>query len=126
MEVIVSGRHVDVDDELKRYAEERIAKLEVEYPKLTSVRIVLSTERNWRIVEAHLNGKHLNLNAKSQSKDLVVSIDAAIDKLDRQLKKHLERIQDHRPPKHGDSQEDTDHEDATEEAELDDLELEQE
>ncbi len=97
MEIIVSGRHLEVDETLRAYAEDKLAKLELEYPKLTSARVVASSERGWQIVEAHLNGKHLSLNAKGRSKELTVSIDAAVEKLDKQLRKHLERLHDHRP-----------------------------
>jgi putative sigma-54 modulation protein len=96
MELIISGRHVEVDDELKGYAEGKLQKLALEYPKLTSARVVLSTERNWQIAEAHVNGKHLTLNASKRTQDMAVSIDGVVDKLERQLRKYLERIQEHR------------------------------
>jgi putative sigma-54 modulation protein len=96
MEVIVSGRHFEVSEELRAYAEEKIGKLAREYAKLTSARVVMETERNWQIVEAHVNGKHLSLNAKASTEAMEVSVDAVFEKLERQLRKYLEKVQDHR------------------------------
>ena len=96
MELIISGRHFEVGEDLREYTEIKMAKLEDEHPKLTTARVVMITERNWQVVEIHLNGKHLTLNAKAQSSDMMVSVDAAVDKLERQLRRHLERVQDHR------------------------------
>jgi len=96
MEVIISGRHIEVDEGIKAYATDKMQKLATEYPKLTTARVVLELERNWRLVEAHVNGKHLNLNAKAKSTDFHISIDPAADKLEKQLRKYLERIQEHR------------------------------
>ncbi|MBT3292255.1 MAG: hypothetical protein HN380_33330, partial [Victivallales bacterium] len=54
MEVIISGRHLDIDDALREYIQEKLARLEDEYPKLTTARVVLEFERSWRVVEAHI------------------------------------------------------------------------
>jgi len=96
MEVIISGRHLDIDDTLREYIQEKLARLGDEYPKLTTARVVLEFERSWRVVEAHVHGKHLNLDATAKTRDFVASVDGVFDKLERQLRKHLERIQEHR------------------------------
>lgn len=99
MDVIISGRHVEVDDSIKAHAEERMLRLSKEYPKLTSARVVIDHERSWQVVEVHVNGKHLTLDAKATTRDVLISIDAAADKLEKQLRKHLERMQEHRTDK---------------------------
>lgn len=96
MEVIISGRHLDIDDALREYIQEKIARLAEEHPKLTTARVVLEFERSWRVVEAHVHGKHLNVDATAKTRDFVASVDGVFDKLERQLRKHLERIQEHR------------------------------
>ncbi len=100
MEIIISARHhIELDEGVKRYIEEHVQKLTVNYPKLTTARVVIEDVRNWRIVEAHLSGKHLNIDAHGKSDDLYIAIDSALDKLERQLKKYVDRIQDHHAPK---------------------------
>ncbi|OGV69154.1 MAG: ribosomal subunit interface protein [Lentisphaerae bacterium RIFOXYB12_FULL_65_16] len=96
MEVIISGRHYDVDEALKTFTEEKFGQLAEAYPKLTSVRVVMHTERSWNVVEAHLHGKHLVLEAKAQSREMVMSVEEVIGKLETQLRKHFEKIQHHK------------------------------
>ena len=69
MEIIVSAKHYEIDDELKALAETQTKKLESEFElqKLTSLRIVFSLERNWHIADALLNGKRFSFNAKAVS-----------------------------------------------------------
>jgi putative sigma-54 modulation protein len=96
MELIITGRHIEVDEDMKAYADSKFQKLAVAYPKLTSMRVVLSTERKWQVAEAHVHGKQITLNASEKTQDMAVSIDGVMDKLERQLRKHLERLHEHR------------------------------
>lgn len=96
MEIIVSGRQVDVDSTLRAYVEEKLRQLTTDYGKLTSARVVMSEERGRHVVEGHLYGKHIDLNATGRSHVVHEAIDEAFDRLQRQLRKRLERIHDHR------------------------------
>ncbi|MDX9982326.1 MAG: ribosome-associated translation inhibitor RaiA [Lentisphaeria bacterium] len=96
MEVIVSARHFELGDELRTYAEAKVTELAQEHPKLTTARVVLELQRNWQMAEIHLNGKHLDLIASAKTDDMYASIDATAEKLERQLRKHLDKIQEHR------------------------------
>ena len=96
MEVIVSARHFEVGDDLRSYAETKVTELALEHPKLTTARVVLEVQRNWHLAEVHVNGKHLDMVATAQTESMYASIDAATEKLEKQLRKHLEKIQDHR------------------------------
>ena len=96
MEIIVSGRQFDVDSALRAYVEQKLSLLPTEYGKLTSARVVMSEERGRHIVEGHIYGKHMTLNAKGRSHVVHEAMDEAFEKLERQLRKHVERIHDHR------------------------------
>jgi putative sigma-54 modulation protein len=73
-----------------------VTELAQEFPKLTTVRVVMEVQRNWHLAEIHLNGKHMDLIATARTEDMYTSIDAAHGKLEKQLRKHIEKIQDHR------------------------------
>lgn len=96
MEIILSGKHCEVSGELKAAAEQSIRKLVDDYQnqKISSVRLLFTAERNWQIVEVLLNGKNLTLHAKARTNDMRVSLANAIEKLDKQLRRYLEKIQD--------------------------------
>ena len=100
MEIIVSGRHFEVSDDLKKYAEDRLRKLGEEYPKVTTARLVFHMERSWHIAEAHVTGKHIELEAKAQTQDMYTSTDEAFAKIEKQLRKHLERMHEHKGAAH--------------------------
>lgn len=94
MELIISGKHFEIDADLRQIAETSAAKLEESYAKLSSLRLVLSKERNWQIADAILNGKNISLVAKAKSTDIRVSIANVFEKLDKQLRRYMEKIKD--------------------------------
>ena len=94
MELIISGKHFEIDDDLRQIAEHAAAKLEESFAKLSSLRLVLSKERNWQIAEAVLNGKNISLVAKAKSSDIRVSVTNVFEKLDKQLRRYMEKIKD--------------------------------
>ena len=94
MEKIIACRHLDVSDDIKNFINSELDKIEGEYSKLTSVRVVLDVQRNWHYTEVILHGKKISIEAKSKSKDLQNSISLSIQKAKKQLKKYLDRIQD--------------------------------
>ncbi len=96
MDIIISGRHIELTDELRQYTEEKFSAFADEYHKLTHLRIVFAMERGWHLVEAHISGKHIDMEAKSRTRDMYASIDETFDKLQRQLRKHLEKVHTHR------------------------------
>ncbi len=96
MEIILSGKHYEVSDEIKAAAEQSMRKLAEDYQtqKISSVRLLFTVERNWQIAEVLLNGKNLTLHAKGRTTDMRASLGNAVEKLDKQLRRYLERIQD--------------------------------
>jgi len=94
MELIISGKHFEIDDELRQIAETSAARLEESYAKLSSLRLVLTKERNWQIADAVLNGKNISLVAKAKSNDIRISITNVLEKLDKQLRRYIEKVKD--------------------------------
>lgn len=96
MEIILSGKHYEVSDEIRTAAEQSMRKLAEDYThqKISSVRFLFTVERSWQIAEVLLNGKNLTLHAKARTTDMRASLSSAVEKLDKQLRRYLERIQD--------------------------------
>ena len=95
MEKIIAGRHLDVSDSLKEFIYNELAKIERDYHKLTSARVVLDVQKNWHYTEILLHGKNLSIEAKAKSKQIRPSISSAVEKTKKQLKKHLDKVQNH-------------------------------
>ncbi len=96
MEIIISARHFNVSQEMRDYVTEKLGKIAAEYPKLTNVRVVMEIEKGRHIVEIHQEGKNLHLDAGGENHDMYIAFDVAAEKLDKQLRRHLDKIQDHR------------------------------
>ena len=95
MQLNITGHHVDVTDSLKSYVDTKIKRLERHFDHMTNVHVILSVEKERHKAEAtvHVNGA--NLFAESEEENMYAAIDSLTDKLDRQVKKHKEKLTDH-------------------------------
>lgn len=92
MQINLTGHHVEVTDALHDYVHTKFAKLERHFEHINNVHVVLNVEKLNQIAEAtvHLNGGEVH--AASQNQDMYAAIDLLIDKLDRQVIKHKEKL----------------------------------
>ena len=97
MEKIIAGRHLDINDSTKEFIIQELSKIENDYHKLTSARVVIEEQKNWHYTEILLHGKNLSIEAKAKAKPIRTSISGAIEKTKKQLKKHLDKVQNHHP-----------------------------
>lgn len=96
MQISVTGHHVDITDALKTYVESKFEKLERHFDHVTDVHVILGVEKLIQKAEATVQISGATLFAEEQQEDMYAAIDGLIDKLDRQIKKHKEKVQDHR------------------------------
>jgi putative sigma-54 modulation protein len=86
----VKGKNVEVSDSIRRYAEEKLAKLDRQLHELTEVELELWMEKNPsisanQVAEATIWTKGPTLRAREASSDMKASIDQLTDKLLRQV-----------------------------------------
>lgn len=95
MQINVTGQQLDITDSIRDYVTTKMAKLERHIDTVTNAHVILSVEKLRQKAEAtiHINGA--NLFAEAEDENLYAAIDALIDKLDRQVKKHKEKRSDH-------------------------------
>jgi putative sigma-54 modulation protein len=96
MQVNLTGHHVDITDALRAYVDEKIAKLERHFDHVTNVHVILSIEKLNRKAEATVHIAGADIFADSVHEDMYAAIDGLIDKLDRQLLRHKEKLKSHR------------------------------
>jgi ribosome hibernation promoting factor len=90
MRLQVKGKNVEVSDSMRRYAEEKLGKLDRQLHALTQVELELCVEKNPsisanQIAEATVFTKGPTLRAREASTDMKASIDQLTDKLLRQV-----------------------------------------
>jgi putative sigma-54 modulation protein len=90
MRLQVKGKNLEVSDSIRRYAEEKLGKLNRHLHELTQVELELCEERNPsiaenQVAEATVWTKGPTLRAREASTDMKASIDQLTEKLLRQV-----------------------------------------
>lgn len=96
MQVNLTGRHVDITDSLRNYVLSKFERIERHFDHITNVNVILDVEKLRQKAEASFHISGHDIFADSENEDMYAAIDALVDKLDRQLLKHKEKMQSHR------------------------------
>ena len=88
MQIKISGHHVEVTDALRSHVLSKMDKLERHFDHITNANVTLSVEKQRQKADAHVHIAGNDIVAQAESADMYGSIDALIDKLDRQILKH--------------------------------------
>ena len=92
MQINLSGHHIEITDPLRDFVNSKFAKLERHFEQINNVQVILTVEKLNQIAEAKLNVNGGEIFANSQQADMYAAIDTLIDKLDRQLIKHKDKL----------------------------------
>ncbi|HWO41317.1 MAG TPA: ribosome-associated translation inhibitor RaiA [Candidatus Eisenbacteria bacterium] len=91
--VSVAFRHLEPTNALKRYVEDKIHRIGKYFARPLKAHVVLSLDAKQRqIVEVELQAHRFKAHGKEENRDLYAAIDLVIDKLERQVQKHKEKI----------------------------------
>ena len=100
MQISVSGRRLHLSQDLQDYARSKAAKLTQFFDKLQKIDVIVSKESLGYSVEviAKPDG-HESLVGRDSGPDVKACIDVILDKLERQVTRHKEKIRNrkHRP-----------------------------
>ena len=95
MQIDLTGHHVELTDPLRNYVSEKFERLERHFDHVTDVHVILSVEKLRHKAEATMHISGGKLFADNTEADMYAAIDGLTDKLDRQIKKHKEKMTDH-------------------------------
>jgi len=99
MNIIINGRHMELTENLKNYAEEKISKFKKYLNNITEATVTLSVEKYRHKAEVLLKVDGSFIQAESITGEMYSSIDEVVEKLERQVKKYKEKIVSHRKNK---------------------------
>src|SRR5262245_28513059 len=96
MRLQVKGRNLEVSEQIRTYAEEKLGKLDRLVSDPTRVELELAVEKNPSISDNHVAEatvwtKGPVLRARETSADMKASIDQLVSKLERQVKRYREK-----------------------------------
>jgi putative sigma-54 modulation protein len=95
MQINLSGHHMDLSPALRNYVSNKLQRLERHMDHVTNAHVVLTIEKLRQKAEATLHVSGAALFADAVHDDMYAAIDALADKLDRQIKRHKEKRNDH-------------------------------
>lgn len=95
MQLTLTGHHLDVTPSLRRYASTKMQRIERHFDQVVDAHIIFSVEKLRHKAEATLNISRGQIHADAVEEDMYAAIDILIDRLDRQVKKHKEKLTDH-------------------------------
>jgi putative sigma-54 modulation protein len=111
MNLTISGHHLDVSPALHDYVLAKLDRVTRHFDQVVDVSVLLTVEklkekerRQRAEVTVHVKGREIF--CEQAHEDLYAAIDRLMDKLDRQVVRHKDRMQDHHhlPPKRLDGQ----------------------
>ncbi len=95
MQLSLTGHHIEVTDSLRDYVHSKLGKIERHFDHVTDVHCILTVEKLEHKAEATINLSGGTVFADSIEENMYAAIDNLIDKLDRQVLKHKEKLCDH-------------------------------
>lgn len=98
MQVNITFRNMFATDALRNHVQDKLTRVVDKYlDKVTEAHVTLSLERYLHHADINLHAGQFHVRGKEKCEDMYASIDMAVDKIERQLKKYKERLREHRP-----------------------------
>ncbi|OGP49072.1 MAG: ribosomal subunit interface protein [Deltaproteobacteria bacterium RBG_13_43_22] len=97
MQISVSFRNVDPSDHLKGYAENRMARFKKYMEEPIEVHLVLSIQKFRHTADVTVSANGFKIKAQEETGDLYSAIDMVLDKIEKQIKRHREKVKEHKP-----------------------------
>ncbi|MGD8451760.1 MAG: ribosome-associated translation inhibitor RaiA [Phycisphaerae bacterium] len=99
MQVTVSGRHMSVTESVKEYCQDKVSRLTRFYDRIQSIEVILDGRNGVHEAEIIVHTEHADpFVARERHGDLHAAIDLLMDKIERQLSRHKERIRNRKHP----------------------------
>ncbi len=100
MNLTISGHHLEVTPALRSYVTTKLDRITRHFDQVVDVKVLLSIEnqkekeRRQR-AECNIHVKGNDMFAESAHEDLYAAVDDLMDKLDRQVVRHKDKVQNH-------------------------------
>ena len=100
MNLMISGHHLELTPSIRDYVENKLERITRHFDHVIEVAVVLGVEKpsekdKRQRAEVNLRLRGNMIHVESFAEDLYAAIDSMIDKLDRQVLKYKDKLQDH-------------------------------
>ena len=91
MKLTITGRKIEVTDGIRDHLNDKISKTIADLDETADVHIALSVEKHRHFAEITLKTKGMTLHSHEETKDLYASIDKALEKMEKQIRKQRDK-----------------------------------
>ncbi|MDO8301141.1 ribosome hibernation-promoting factor, HPF/YfiA family [Lacisediminimonas sp.] len=100
MNLLITGHHLDLTPAIRQFVEEKVQRITRHFDQVMEIEVVLTLEENAdkdkrQRAEVNVRVKGDTLHAESYAQDLYAALDSVVEKLDRQVARHKDKIKDH-------------------------------
>lgn len=95
MNLTITGHHIEVTPAIREYVTSKLDRVIRHFDHVTSVAVILTVEKLQQKAEVTLHVRGKDIFSEAEDQDMYAAIDALVDKLDRQVVKHKQKMQDH-------------------------------
>jgi putative sigma-54 modulation protein len=97
MQLNITFRRFEATDALKEYVLEKVERVKkrLHHPETAEVHVVLSLERHLHHADITLYAEGRVLRGHESCDDMYAAIDLAVERMDRQLRRHRDKVRQH-------------------------------
>jgi len=96
MNLQLTGHQLDITPAIRTYVTSKLERITRHFDHVIDVSVILSVSKLEQRIEAKINVPGGDIFCESCEADMYAAIDNLVDKLDRQIIKHKEKIIEHR------------------------------
>ena len=96
MNLHLTGHHLEITPAIRNYVTSKLERLTRHFDQVIDVNVIMSVDKLEQHIEANVHVPGSDIFCESTDADMYAAIDGLIDKLDRKIIRHKEKIVDHR------------------------------
>jgi len=93
MDIIITGKNMDVSDYLKGLVDKKVGKLKKYFKPSTTAHVTLSIEKSRHIAEVTIPFDGIVMRGEEAETDMYAAIDGALSKIEHQLMRHRTKLE---------------------------------
>ena len=95
MNLQIHGNHIEVTPALRDYVSGKLERIERHFDQVIDATVQLTVEKLHQRAEITLRLRGNNIHVESVESDMYAAVDTLVDKLDRQVLRHKDRVKGH-------------------------------
>lgn len=97
MQIAITCRHGKIKDDVRDSITEKSQKLLTLFERVTAIQVTVDFEKERALVEILVDAEHKhNFVAQATEDQVMTAFDQALHKMEQQIRRYKEKIQDHR------------------------------